>query len=215
VVGLLHPAASWVVELERPEEVGGRLEVLADRVDLVDQVFDTNHVVLAEISLDDLVIGDGDATVVVLGESALVNEVVDGLHVGVAPGDVRLDDAQHLERRLVQLDEDAVVDLAKAEQLHDLSRSRVDLVHTSDTNDERQFGLLRHVEVAYFRRIALKANQFSLLLAVLLNVLLSTLENDLALFLGILRVLGLGLKRLGAELRSQLSLLQNRLRNCR
>jgi hypothetical protein len=215
VVGLLGPAAGRVVQLEGPEEVGGLLEVLSNGVDLVDQIFDANDVVLAEIGLDDLVVSDGDAAVVVLGETTLVDEVVDRLHVGVAPGDVGIDDAEHLQSRLVQLDEHAVVDLAQAEQLHDLAGSGVDLVDTSDADDERQLGLGRHVEVANLDRFAIEADQFALLLAVLLDVLLSPLEDSLMLLLGILGVLGLRLNSLGAQLSSQLSLLEHRLRDRR
>lgn len=47
VVRLLGPSAHRVAQLERPEEVGRLLEVLADRRDLVDEVLRADDVVLA------------------------------------------------------------------------------------------------------------------------------------------------------------------------
>ena len=42
VVVLLAPPPVWRVQLERPQEVVGRLEVRSDCVDLVDQVLHTD-----------------------------------------------------------------------------------------------------------------------------------------------------------------------------
>ena len=47
VVGLLPPAAGRGVQLERPQEVGGIPEVGSDGKDFVDEVLDTDEVVLA------------------------------------------------------------------------------------------------------------------------------------------------------------------------
>ena len=47
MVALLAVALARRAELEGPEEVGGLLEVLSDRVDLVDQVLDADDVVFA------------------------------------------------------------------------------------------------------------------------------------------------------------------------
>nr|GFD58055.1 hypothetical protein [Tanacetum cinerariifolium] len=48
-------------QLEGPQEVGGLLEVGADGVDLVDEVLNADNAVLAEVLLDDVVAGDGQA----------------------------------------------------------------------------------------------------------------------------------------------------------
>ena len=59
VVGLLPPSAGGVVQLEGPQEVRGVLEVGADSQNLVDQILHANDAHLAELTLDDVVGGDG------------------------------------------------------------------------------------------------------------------------------------------------------------
>lgn len=127
-----------------PEEVGDLLEVRADGGDLVDNVLDGDDAVLAKGALDDSVGGKGDALLVDLAVSTLVDELADGLKVGlsesgeslVSPmvvekcrsggmdepvGDVGLDEEEHLGGGLGDLDEDTVVDLEETEELQDLA----------------------------------------------------------------------------------------------
>lgn len=130
VVVLLAPAAGRRVQLERPQEVRGELEVGADGEHLVHQILDALDVLRLQLTLDAEVVGDRDALALVLDESTLVDQLPHGLLVRVAPGDVRLNDAQHVDRRLVQLDEHTVVDLTQAEQLQHLAHLRRDLVDT-------------------------------------------------------------------------------------
>ena len=118
-------------QLEGPEEVGGLLEVGADGVDLVDEVLDRGDAELLEATLDDVVGGDGNALLVDLGVPALVDELTDGLQVGVAVGDEGLDDLQHLEGGLGEPDEDTVVDLEETEELEGLALLGVNLVDTA------------------------------------------------------------------------------------
>lgn len=101
-------------KLEGPEEVGGLLEVGANGVDLVDEVLDADDAEVAEVLLNDLVVGERQALLVDLTVAALVDKLADGLEVGVAVGDERLDNLEHLNGGLGQLDEDTIVDLEKA-----------------------------------------------------------------------------------------------------
>ena len=78
------PAASGVRELEWPEEVGRLLEVGAGGVDLVHEILDREDVVLAKGLLDDLVVGERDALLIDLPVATLVDELTDGLQVGLA-----------------------------------------------------------------------------------------------------------------------------------
>ena len=55
MVGLLAPATGGGVELEGPEEVGGKLEVGSDGQDFVNEVLNTDDVVFAQLLLDDVV----------------------------------------------------------------------------------------------------------------------------------------------------------------
>ena len=170
-------------ELEGPQEVGGLLEVGADGVDLVDQVLDADDAVLAEVLLDQLVVGDGQALLVDLSVTALVDELTDGLQVGVAVGDEGLDDLQHLGGGLGQADEDTVVDLEETEELQGLALLRVDLVDTLDADDEGELGLGGDEEGAITLGLALGIDNVALGLDVLLLVLLGALEDDGALLL--------------------------------
>jgi hypothetical protein len=119
-------------QLEWPQEVAGLLEVGANGVDLVDEVLDTDDAELAEVLLDEVVVGDREALLVDLSVTALVDELTDGLQVGVAVCDERLDDLQHLGGGLGEPDEDTVVDLEKTEELEGLALLGVDLVDTAD-----------------------------------------------------------------------------------
>lgn len=149
-------AASGVAELEGPQEVGGLLEVGADGEDLVDEVLHADDAVLAEVLLDDGVVGQGDALLVDLAVAALVDELLDGLQVGVAVGDPGLDDLEHLSGGLGDLDEDAVVDLEETEELEDLAGLGGHLVDTakgqslldSGAVDEAAYPLMRTTKIS-------------------------------------------------------------------
>ena len=123
--------ASGGRELEGPEEVGDGLEVGADGVELVDDVLNAGDTELAEVGLDELVVGDRQALLVDLSVTALVDKLADGLQVGVSVSDERLDDLQHLAGGLGEADEDTVVDLEKTEELEGLALLGVDLVDTA------------------------------------------------------------------------------------
>lgn len=125
-------ATGRVGELEWPQEVGGLLEVGSDGVDLVDEILHADDAVLAEVGLDDGVVGESNALLVDLSVSALVDELADGLEVGVTVGDPWLDDLEHLEGGLGQADENTVVDLEKTEELEDLAGLWCNLVDTVD-----------------------------------------------------------------------------------
>ena len=123
-------ATVGVGELEGPEEVVGLLEVGANGVDLVDQVFHADNAVLAEVLLNELVVGKGNALLVDLSVATLVDELTDGLEVGVTVGDEGVDNGQHLLGGLGETDEDTVVDLEQTEELQDLAGLGSDLVDT-------------------------------------------------------------------------------------
>ena len=123
-------ATVGVGELEGPEEVGGLLEVGADSVDLVDEILHADDAVLAEVLLNDRVVGKSDALLVDLSVTALVDKLLDGLQVGVTVGDPGLDDLEHLSGGLGDTDEDTVVDLEQTEKLEDLAGLGGHLVDT-------------------------------------------------------------------------------------
>lgn len=180
-------AASRVRQLEGPEELAGRLKVRASSSNLVDKVLNRDDAVLAELLLNDGVVGDGDALPVDLGETALVDQLTDRLQVGLTPGHVGGNELEHLLSSVGQLDEDTVVDLQQTEQLHDLARLRGNVANTTDTDNKGHARLGGHKEVALRLRQAAQANLLALGSLVLLHVLLGALEDDLAFLLAKLR----------------------------
>ena len=179
-------ATSGVGELEGPEEVGGLLEVGANGVDLVDQVLHADNAVLGKVLLDDGVVGERNALLVDLGVSALVDELTDGLQVGVTVGNEGLDNLEHLRGGLGQADEDTVVDLEKTEELESLALLGVDLVDTLDAGNEDELGLGGNIVAALGLGDASKTDLLTLVVAVLLYVGLGALEDLLTLGLGLL-----------------------------
>jgi hypothetical protein len=146
------PAASRVGKLEWPEEVGRLynvaksipspllpinligtthlLEVRACSENLMYEILDREDVVLLERTLDDGVIGEGDALLIDLAISALVNQLAHGFEVRLAVGDVGFYQAEHLLRRLRRLHEHAVVDLQETKELENFSWLWCNLVNT-------------------------------------------------------------------------------------
>jgi len=90
VVNLLPPATGRSVQLERPQEVGGILEVGANGQNLVDKVLHADDAELAQGALNQVVGGDGGAVAVDLDKSTLVDQLTHRLEVGSSPSDVRL-----------------------------------------------------------------------------------------------------------------------------
>ena len=66
-------------ELEGPEEVAGLLEVGTNSVDFVDEILYGSDTELLEIALNDLIVGNGNALLVDLGVTTLIDELTDSL----------------------------------------------------------------------------------------------------------------------------------------
>jgi len=202
-----------VGQLEGPEEVVGLLEVRANGVDLVDQILHADNAELAEVLLDDLVVGEGSALLVDLSVTTLVQKLADGLQVGVTVGNVGVDDGQHLLGSLGETDESTRVDLEQTQELEDLAGLGSNLVDTLDTDNEDELGLTLNEEAALLASNAVEADLLALSGAVLLDVGLGTLEDNTTLLLvGLLGLLGLG-TALSAGSLLRLALLQKGLGN--
>ena len=129
-VALLLKALERRAELEGPEEVVGLLEGVTNSPNLVDQILDAGNALLTEDTSDDRVVIESNSLSVDLTEASLVDEFADGVASGVTIGDIRLDHADHVDGGAVELDEDAVVELSKSEELHDLLLLGWQLVNT-------------------------------------------------------------------------------------
>ena len=210
---LLLESAKRRGQLERVEEVVGSLEVGAASVDLVDEVLNADNPNASESLLDDGVVRDGDALLVDLAVTALVQELAHRLEVGVTVGDEGVDHAEHVHDGLVHAQEDAVVDLAQAEELQDLADLGGDADDTANADDEHNLGLGLAVVVAVELGLAAEADGVVLDLAVLLHVLLGRLEHNSALGAAGLEGLGLSRGAGGGQLLIALALLKDGLRD--
>jgi len=188
----LVEASVGVGELEWPEEVGSLLEVWPDGEDLVDKILNGDDSVLAEVLLNEGVVGQWDSLLVDLAVSALVDKLADRLEVGLTVSNPWLNDLQHLRGSLVDTNEDTVVDLEKTEELQDLARLRCNLVDTLDTNNEDELGLILNEEVTLLLGLTGEGDLLTLSITVLLDVRLSTLEDNLTGLLGSGLLLGEG-----------------------
>jgi len=174
---------SGVGELEWPEEVAGLLEVGTDGEDLVDQVFHADNTVLAKVVLDKLVVGKSNSLLGNLAVSSLVDKLSDRLEVGIAIGNVWVDDGQHLLCSLGQTNENTVVDLEESEKLEDLAWLGGNLVDTLDSDNKDQLGLFLNVEGSALSAQSSKSDLLTLCITVFLDVLLSSFEDYAPLLL--------------------------------
>ncbi len=194
------------LELEGPEEVIGLLEVGPAGPDLVDQVLDADDAVLPEHALDALVRAQRDALFMDLAVAAFINEVFNGRPGGVAPRDGVVHELQHVERGLVQLHEDAVVDLAETQKLEDLADLGRVVVESLAADDQGDLGLGLDEDAALEARLPLAVDDGPALGLVLLLVLGGLLQVERLLALEMLLVLLLLLYFLRSK--SSLALLQ-------
>ena len=102
---------SGIRQLERPKEITRLLEIRPHGHDLMDQVFHADDPELAQVLLDDLIVGQGNALLVDFAVAALVDQVADGLDRRVSVCDVGFDDLEHFGGGFGDFYEDAVVDL--------------------------------------------------------------------------------------------------------
>ena len=132
-VALLLKATEWGAQLEGPQEVVGLLEVGSASPDLVDEVLDAVDANITESTGNDGVVVEGNTGAVDLSVASLVDESADVVAGWVSVGDVWLDKSDHVDGGTVQLDEDTVVELSQAEELHDLLLLGWELVDTKRT----------------------------------------------------------------------------------
>jgi hypothetical protein len=159
------------------------LEVGSNSEDLVDQILHADNAVLTEGTLNDGVVGESNALLLDLSISTLVDELTDSLQVGVSVCDPWLNNLEHLKSGLGHANKDTIVDLEKTEELKNLAGLWCDLVDTLDTDDEDELVLSWDVESTLLLGKAEKTDLLTLLVAVLLYILLGTLEDNTTLLL--------------------------------
>lgn len=146
-MALADKSSTGRLELEGPEEVVCLLESGTHGVDLVDEVLNADDVVLlAEGSLNDVVVVERNSLALDLAVTALVDKLADGVVAGIAVGDVWLNATEHVDGGLVDTDEDTVVKLAQPQQPQDANDLGVQLHDTADPHGEDDLALSWDVE---------------------------------------------------------------------
>ncbi len=145
-LGLAGESSLRVGKLEGPQEVVGLLEFRSDGVDLVDKVSGALNSDISESLGDNGVGSDRDALLVDLSESTLVDKLLDGGTGRISVCDVRFDQSKHSDSGLVQSDESGVVELTKAEKLHDLLGLGGDSDNTANADDKSKLRFGRDEE---------------------------------------------------------------------
>ena len=173
-------ATEWGGQLEWPQEVVSLLELGSAGDDLVDEVLNAVDAVLAELASNDAVVGKWDSASIDLSVSSLVDQLGDVLSGWVAESDEWLDDLDHVPGGLVELDEDAVVELSKSEELQDLLWLWSELVDTLDSNQESNLSLALNQEGSLLLALSLLVDELLIGGSILLGVLLSTGESGLS-----------------------------------
>ena len=177
------------------------LEIRASSEDLVDKILNGENIILAETRLNGTIVGKGNALFIDLAVSTLVDQFTNRFQIRLAICDIRLDKTEHLLSCFCDLDEDAVVDLEKTEQLQNFTGFGCNFVDAgiqsvpafktrqtggspADTDNKVYFRLSGDVEITRCSCGALKADLFLLFRQVLFYISLSALEDDLSLCLG-------------------------------
>ena len=83
VCGHLTETTLWRAELDRPKEVVSLLKMLANSVDLVDKILNTDYAKLSELLFDDRVVCDGNALSVQFSIATLVDQLTDALQIRI------------------------------------------------------------------------------------------------------------------------------------
>jgi hypothetical protein len=141
-------SSSGSSKFEGPQEVVSLLEVRTNGVDLIDEVFNGVNSDLAESLLNDGVVSKGNSLFVDFSISSLENEFADGLSGWITEGDVWFNSSDEVRRCFVDSHEGTVVDLSKSKDSEDPDDFWVQLVNTSDSDDESELGLSCDVDLS-------------------------------------------------------------------
>jgi len=210
-LGLVRKTTTGAGELERPQEVVRFLEAWPYGVYFVDEICTALYSNGPNALLDDGVVSNGNALFVELAKSTLVDELLNSRTSGIAIGNIRFNKAKHANCRLIELDEGGIVDLSKAEKLHDLLGLGRNSNSTPNANNQSELGHGRNVEPTLCLRLATVGNR-GLLCGLVLGTVLLSGSNGILLILTLL-LLGVvrGLLRLLGELGLGSLLLEHRL----
>lgn len=180
MVGFVLPATERVAEFEGPQEVVAFFEVGTNGVDFVNEIFHADYIVLAQRSVDDVVVGQGDSLLVNFTMTTFVQQFRHSLEGRGTISDIGFNAAEHSHSGMVNSEEDTVVELTKTKKLENFFRFGVHSHDTSDTYNEDHFSFRVDIEVAVVLGLALHADSGTFTVTVLLDVFFSSFELFLA-----------------------------------
>lgn len=135
-------------QFKRPQEITGLFEVGTDGENFVNQIFNTNDVEFSKLLFDDLIVRKSYSLLADFTVTTLVDKLANRLEIGIAIGNVRLDETQHLHSGLGNLDKDTVANLTKTKKLQNFACLRRHLVNTFDADDKGKLVLSGNVVAA-------------------------------------------------------------------
>ncbi len=86
----------------------------SDGSDFMDEIFSGSNSVLAELSLNNAVVGEWDSALVNFPIASLVDEVSNSLLAGVAISNVGFNSSDHVDSSFVESNKGAVVQLSQS-----------------------------------------------------------------------------------------------------
>lgn len=106
------------------------------------QIFHTDDVLPTKPTLNHRVRCEWCTSVINLGEPSLVNKVPNCFQIWITPSNVGFTNSQHIDRGLIQLHKNSVVDLSKSEKLQSLPDFWMNLVNTEKMQNTNYYAVL-------------------------------------------------------------------------
>jgi len=145
---LFGKASARGSKFEWPKEVVGLLEMGSNSVDLVEKILDIVDSKFAKRLSNNRVAWKRDSLFVDLSITPLEDKLPDGFSGRIAKGYIGLNFSEKVGWSFVDSDEGSIVDLSQSEQSQDSDDFRVELVNTSDPDDECDFWLSWHIDLS-------------------------------------------------------------------
>ena len=170
-------------------------------VDFIDKVGNAFNAVLANRVLHHTVIGNRNALLVDLHETALPDQALNSLFAWLTIRYVRFDQSQHANGSFIETHKGSIVQLSKSKELHHLLGLGGDSDGTSNTNHKDKLGLSRNIEASFQLGLASVIDS-GLYFGLVVSIVLGGVRCELGkvcngLGFGFLFGSGLGFRQLG------------------
>jgi len=158
VIHLLLVSTFWRAQLEGPQKLVYLFKVLSNDKNLMNDILYAKNSFLSKLFGDDTVVSDGDSLVVDLHKSSFVDQLSDCFQIWCSVSNVGFDELEHFQSGPIQSYKNSIMDLSQSQQLQDLSRSWINSIDTSNSNDNGEFWLRFNKEVTSSSRLSSEFN---------------------------------------------------------